>query len=219
MQQNHSKYSRYWVTTRNLRIVSSTNVRKEKNPMRKVPDRFGWLIAFGGLVMILESLAALVWSVLAFFVPTPFFSNGHGVILVGTALLLGGAFLFSAKGFSARSRARRRVLALQGNQEAIPHANIPIDPDAAPDMVSTPLELRWRYYVGAGAETFLTSISVVFFCLTLPFWYLSWFRYSLPNWWAPSALPAIYRAGWFQAAGNAIILLDSILVVHSPSLM
>jgi hypothetical protein len=136
--------------------------------MHSVPDRFWWLVAFGGIILAVEMLAALVWSVLGLLINAPFFSGDNGVFLLFALILLIVPFICILNGFRARARFRRRLQALGGEQEALARAAISVDPAAAPDLTNEPLELSWRDTGAWLDKTLMEGSLVVFFCLSMP---------------------------------------------------
>lgn len=136
--------------------------------MHSVPDRFWWLVAFGGIVLAVETLAALVWSVLGFFIDAPLFNEDSGAFLVFALILLIFPLIYILKGFRARGRFCRRLRALGGDQEALAKAAIRVDPAAAPDLTSQPLELSWRDTGAWLDKTLMEGSFVVSFCLSMP---------------------------------------------------
>jgi hypothetical protein len=115
----------------------------EETLMRSVPNRFWWLLAAVGLVLILVSLLHLTRWLLDFGAGKTGLSNEPVNNPFGMLCVLAvGLFLFWVA-LRFRKHFLLRVLALRGNPEGMPRAAIAIAPEQAIDLTSQSLEWKW----------------------------------------------------------------------------
>jgi hypothetical protein len=99
------------------------------------------------------------------------------IILEGALILalIRLAFVFPAvvsvgyvrTSFRTRERFRRRQRAMQGEQEAMPRARMPVDAEQAPDVSGQPLELMWR--ATPFSDRIMTTIITISLVIFSPF--------------------------------------------------
>lgn len=93
-------------------------------------------------------------------------NQAQEILLLGLAyvVFVVQGILLILKSFDAQRRLRRRLCAIEGDQEAMPLARIKVDASEAPELSSESLELLWRAtpYRGRIMTRLYTSIIVVF---------------------------------------------------------
>lgn len=125
--------------------------------MLNIPDRFWWAQRVVGVLLAIACLILAIQSVLLAYdiAQFPGDSPRESAILHDQAeeiwLLAAGFALFAVQGmvliwasFPAQKRSRCRLLAIGGNQEAMPRASVKVDAGKAPALSSEPLELFRR---------------------------------------------------------------------------
>ncbi|HEY7348765.1 MAG TPA: hypothetical protein VH599_10660 [Ktedonobacterales bacterium] len=150
------------------------------------PDRFWWAQRVWGVLVVLGALGSLVWLVIKVLGLFNFAGFGTGwqisipllviAVLFVVALVVGVLPLLGmfAQGIGylwgsslGRDRFHRRLLAIQGNQEAMPRATIKVDPGNAPRLSGGSLELLWR---GTGSSRLIWIIIYLVFVPIFAAW-------------------------------------------------
>jgi hypothetical protein len=124
-------------------------------------DRRWWLVLIAALAF--GAAGVVVPYIFVRTMPTddPFMTSAdYGVLYGGIGLIaligLGAGVIFLFIALQKRRSHLRRLAALQGDESALPLANLRADPALAPDVTERPLELYWR--AGAGIKFIQTPL-------------------------------------------------------------
>jgi hypothetical protein len=112
-------------------------------------DRLWWLIVLIGLAFCIAAVVAPYAGVRSIPMNNPYFTSADNWQMLGAfgalaLTCLGSGIAFLVMAVHGRRYHRQRLAALRGDTEAMPLAEMRIDPTLAPDVTEKPLELLWR---------------------------------------------------------------------------
>ena len=164
--------------------------------MLTFPDRFWWLQRAWGLLLVIGGFIAAIYAAIQAYeayneipggpldtalmrdLATLLRYDAQDFLLIAAAyaLLAGQGIISILKSVDARRRVRRRVRAIEGDQDAMLRARVEVDRRSTPDLSGEPLELLWRATPSKRRimTTLLTIFLVIFGPIAVLFLYLGY---------------------------------------------